>query len=100
MSDITPRQREIFDYIVWYLKENQIPPTVRDIGDNFGITSPNGVLCHLRPLALKGYIDQVPNVSRGIRVLVKNGTCPCCGQPIKANEDPADIAANLAADGA
>lgn len=97
-DELTFRQRDIFDFIVDYARDFGCSPTVREIGDRFGITSPNGVQCHLRAMIRKGVIRRRENCARGIEI-VNGKYCPCCGQPIKANEDPADIAANLAADG-
>jgi repressor LexA len=58
---------------------------VREIGSAHGITSPNGVICHLRALAKKGLIEHDRLKSRGIR-LVGEGSkpliCPHCGKPI------------------
>src|SRR5438132_8921874 len=35
------------------------PPAIRDICEEFGISSPNGVMCHLKALEKKGYINRV-----------------------------------------
>ena len=43
-------------------------PTVREIGEQFGIKSPNGVMCHLRALERKGLIRRSPNKSRAIEL--------------------------------
>lgn len=66
---LTERQQEVFDFIVQFLNEWGIPPTVREIGDAFGIASPNGVICHLAALQRKGYIRRYEGVSRGILVI-------------------------------
>jgi repressor LexA len=41
-------------------------PTVREIGQQFEIRSPNGVMCHLKALEKKGLINREPNMSRAI----------------------------------
>ena len=46
-------------------------PTVREIGDEFGIKSPNGVMCHLKALEKKGLITREPNLSRAIQLCDK-----------------------------
>ena len=43
-------------------------PTVREIGDKFRISSPNGVMCHLKALEKKGLITREPNMSRAIQI--------------------------------
>ncbi len=55
---LTPKQREIFDFIRHYIEENGYPPAIRDIGTAFDIKSPNGVMCHLRALQKKGFIHR------------------------------------------
>ena len=39
---------------------------MREIGDDFGIGSPNGVMCHLSALERKGLVSREPNLSRAI----------------------------------
>jgi repressor LexA len=55
---LTPKQQQIFDFILNYIEENGYPPAIRDIGTAFKIKSPNGVMCHLRALQKKGYIHR------------------------------------------
>ena len=43
-------------------------PTVREIGEHFEISSPNGVMCHLKALEKKGLIHRSPNKSRAIEL--------------------------------
>lgn len=66
---LTERQQEVLDAITAYRAENQRPPTFRDIGKLIGVSSPNGVRCHLAALVRKGYIERDEHTSRGIRVL-------------------------------
>jgi repressor LexA len=44
------------------------PPTVREIGASMGITSTNGVRCHLDALVKKGYLERVPYGSRCLKI--------------------------------
>ena len=55
--DLTTRQRDILSYILLQWSRGY-PPTVRMIGSNFDISSPNGVLCHIRALQKKGCVQQ------------------------------------------
>ena len=52
-----------------------MPPTVREIGNHFEISSTNGVRSILAALIKKGYINRSPRLSRGIEVIDsdKNG---------------------------
>lgn len=65
---LTIRQREILDFITESIRTNQRPPTVRGIGEKFGIKSPNGVICHLKALEKKGLIIREADVACGIRL--------------------------------
>ncbi len=68
-KDLTDRQAEIYEYIKKYSRENHMPPTVREIGNHFEISSTNGVRSILAALIKKGYINRSPRLSRGIEIL-------------------------------
>lgn len=68
-KELTSRQEEILEYIKKYSKENRMPPTVREIGNHFEISSTNGVRSILAALIKKGYINRSPRLSRGIEIL-------------------------------
>ncbi|MCD6462253.1 MAG: transcriptional repressor LexA [Thermotogae bacterium] len=67
--ELTSRQRQILEYIVEYEREHGYPPTIREICEAFGISSPRGVSKHLEALEKKGYIERSKGRSRGIRIL-------------------------------
>ena len=65
---LTESQMRIFQYICKYIEQSGYPPAIRDIGKAFDIASPNGVMCHLRALQKKGYIQRdEKNEERGGR---------------------------------
>lgn len=66
---ITARQRRVFDYITNYFAANQEPPTMAEIGRQFGMTSLASVHNVLSILEREGLIRRIPNVSRGIQLL-------------------------------
>ena len=71
MSDpnkLTPRQESIYGFIKDRIVNRGYGPTVREIGSNFGIKSPNGVMCHLKALEKKGLITREQNMSRAIQL--------------------------------
>lgn len=68
-KEMTARQEEIYEYIKKYSKENRMPPTVREIGTHFEISSTNGVRSILAALIKKGYINRSPRLSRGIEIV-------------------------------
>ena len=55
---ITKRQHEILDFIRDKIENRGFPPSIREIGEAFQIASPNGVMCHLKALEKKGYIER------------------------------------------
>jgi repressor LexA len=69
LEALTQRQREIYDFIRSKIQGRGYGPTVREIGTQFGIKSPNGVMCHLKALQKKGLIQREPNMSRAIRLM-------------------------------
>lgn len=71
-KELTTRQEEILEYIKKYSKENKMPPTVREIGNHFDISSTNGVRSILAALIKKGYISRSPRLSRGIEIIGAN----------------------------
>lgn len=82
-DQLTPRQKEVFDFIRDKIDNRGYGPTVREIGEHFKIASPNGVMCHLKALEKKGMITREPNMSRAIQmtpaVLAERGM-PLVGQ--------------------
>jgi repressor LexA len=65
---LTDRQQNVYDMIRGLIVKRGYGPTVREIGEHFGIKSPNGVMCHLRALERKGLITRSPNKSRAIEL--------------------------------
>ena len=68
LDQLTPRQREVLDFIRDKITGRGYGPTVREIGEEFSINSPNGVMCHLKALDKKGFITREPNMSRAIQL--------------------------------
>ncbi|MEX0585696.1 MAG: transcriptional repressor LexA [Pirellulales bacterium] len=66
LGRLTERQREVYEFIREKIRQRGYGPTVREIGAEFGISSPNGVMCHLKALEKKGLISREPNMSRAI----------------------------------
>lgn len=65
---LTPRQRDIYEFVRDRIVNRGYGPTVREIGTHFGIRSPNGVMCHLKALEKKGLILRESNMSRAIKL--------------------------------
>ena len=73
---LTSRQREVFEFVRDKIQNRGYGPTVREIGQHFGISSPNGVMCHLKALEKKGLIRRSPNKSRAIELVGEPATAP------------------------
>lgn len=68
LETMTPRQASIFEYIRTQIVDRGYGPTVREIAQEFNISSPNGVMCHLRAIEKKGLITRQANKSRAIEL--------------------------------
>ncbi len=67
--NLTEIERKILDYMVGYLRENTYQPSIREIGERFGIKSTKTVSEHLQALANKGFLERDPSRSRGVKIL-------------------------------
>jgi repressor LexA len=68
-SQLTDKQREIYEFIRQKIESRGYGPTVREIGKAFHITSPNGVMCHLNALVKKGLILRNKKEARAIQLV-------------------------------
>lgn len=97
---LTPRQRETLDWIKAFIAEHGMPPTVREIGNAFGIKS-STVFAFLRTLQEKGYLRRGDwgarsLIVKGVGRLSKAATASIdvpilgqipAGQPLEAIEE-------------
>jgi repressor LexA len=67
-DDISARQREILDLILQTVQERGYPPSVREIGEAVGLSSPSTVHSHLSALVKGGYLRRDPSKPRAIEV--------------------------------
>jgi repressor LexA len=82
-SHLTERQREIYEFIKNKIESRGYGPTVREIGEAFGIQSPNGVMCHLNALVKKGLIIRQGGRARAIQLV--DHRRPSQGLPMLGN---------------
>ena len=68
-QDLTDRQREILDVITTTVSTRGYPPSVREIGDAVGLSSPSTVHSHLSALERGGYLRRDPSKPRAIEVI-------------------------------
>jgi repressor LexA len=77
---LTEKQQAILNFINEYVRENSFPPSVREIGRQFGIY-PATVQDHISALERKGYLQKKPNQSRTLSV-------PASSRPASDNGIP------------
>lgn len=105
-SSLTQRQREILELISSTVASRGYPPSVREIGDAVGLSSPSTVHSHLSTLASEGFIRRDPSKPRAIEVIRDDGAIPisraavrdvplvgsiAAGSPILAEEDIEEV---------
>ncbi len=65
---LTARQREVLEIIERHMQQRGYPPSVREIGEAVGLTSPSTVHAHLAALQKRGYLYRDPTKPRAIEV--------------------------------
>ena len=70
---LTDKQERILAFILEYIDEAGYPPSIREIGNHFSISSLRGVTVHLDALERKGHIKRA-NTARAITVIGKTGS--------------------------
>ncbi len=66
MKDLTPKQQEIYDFIVSFSDEHGYPPSVREIGQAVGLKSPSTVHFHIKGLENSGVITKAAGKTRAM----------------------------------
>jgi len=66
---LTPRQRLVLETVRASVESRGYPPSMREIGDAVGLTSPSSVKHQLTALERKGYLRRDPNRPRAIEVV-------------------------------
>ena len=65
---LSRRARKVLEFILASVFEKGLPPTIREIGQEFKISSTNGVRYYLGVLEKAGCIKRTGKISRGIEV--------------------------------
>jgi repressor LexA len=68
MTDLTPRQRQVLEFVDSEVRHRGYPPSVREIGEAVGLSSSSTVHAHLAALQDKGYLTRDPTKPRAIEV--------------------------------
>jgi len=97
---LSPKQKQIFEYIKKYIKNHGYSPSLEEIGRHFGLFK-STIHQHVEALKEKGYLNKTENQPRSIELNKKNklsdlvsipllGTI-AAGEPIEAIEDKETI---------
>ncbi len=65
-APLTPKQAEIYEFILQFTKEHGYPPSVREIGLAVNLKSPSTVHFHMKKLEAEGYILKADGKTRAI----------------------------------
>ena len=66
---LSERHKKIMEYLDKYHQDFGYPPSIREIGDQTGISSTSVVNYYLDQLVSMGYIQRENHISRGIRLI-------------------------------
>ncbi len=99
MSDMTPRQQRIVDFIAETVRERGYPPTVREIGTAVGLTSSSSVHAQIANLERMGMLQKDPTKPRAMTLAGPRAeavTVPVLGRiaagaPLLAVEDADEV---------
>jgi repressor LexA len=73
-ESLTTRQRKVLEVIRNSVDRRGYPPSLREIGDAVGLTSPSSVAHQLTMLERKGYLRRDPNRPRAMEVIDPSAT--------------------------
>lgn len=65
---LTARQQSVLNCIQRYVRERGFPPSIREIGDAVGLSSPSSVAHQLKVLQHKGYLYRDQNRPRAVEL--------------------------------
>jgi len=73
-TGLTERQQQILEFIDQQIRDRGYPPSVREIGEAVGLTSPSTVHSHLASLQDRGFIRRDPSKPRAMEVRLDPST--------------------------
>jgi len=73
-ESLTPKQREVFDFLRKQVRQKGYPPSIREICDAVNLSSTSSVHAHLKTLEAKGYIYHSPSKNRCIEITNSDDT--------------------------
>ena len=93
-DELTDRQSKALDIIRQHVRRRGVPPSRTELANEMGLAHPSAMDGHLNALAKKGWVELIPSVERGIRLLregaplleVDDLPAVAAGTPILADE--------------
>ncbi len=67
-ATLTPKQKEVLDYIRAYIEDHDYSPSYREIAQHLGVRSVATVAEHIETLHGKGYVEKDPLEARSLQV--------------------------------
>lgn len=96
MTNLTPKQQQICDFIQEFTQDRGYPPTMREIGSHLGLKSPSTVYFHIKRLQEAGILKVAEGKTRAITLAEEPAVPPrdqipvvgsvAAGAPILAQE--------------
>lgn len=99
-QSLTPKQKEILEYIQRYIDRHDYAPSYREIAESFGLSSVATIAGYIDTLKEKGYLTNTENLARSIQLTPsfdeRNYEIPmlgaiAAGAPIEAIRTPETI---------
>ena len=99
MKKISEKQKQIFNFIKGFIDETGTPPSIREIGEAVGLSSPSSVQYHIDALIDAGYLEKGgANQKRMLKIAKKSSNAHyvpligtvTAGKPILAVESIED----------
>src|SRR5689334_18317743 len=69
MTELTPRQRKVWNFIAERSQKSGLAPSIRDIKDHFRFGSTRSAFDYVKVLAKKGYLKRAPRTARALQAI-------------------------------
>lgn len=78
---MTRRQKQVYDFILSYVEQHQISPTMQEIADHLGIKNRSNVHAFLKKMEEHGLVKKSKTkLSRSIEIVTETKPCEHCIQ--------------------
>lgn len=90
-APLSDRQQQVLDFIQAKVNQRGYPPSVREIGEAIGLSSPSTVHSHLATLSRLGYIRKDPTKPRAIQILSTSAESAAAAPSTRDSEHLRDV---------